>query len=1063
MRDSYTILADGSAILKPALDERSYRFLKLNNNLHVLVIHDASTDRAGASLDVNVGSFADKNYGVPGLAHFCEHLLFMGTAKYPAENTYSSYLAKHSGHSNAYTAAEHTNYYFEVSADHLEGALDRFAQFFICPLFSTSCKDREICAVDSENKKNLQNDLWRMYQLDKLTSNPAHPYNSFSTGNLATLNDEPASRGVNVRDVLLRFYCEQYSANLMSLVVLGRQSLDVLTEWVLLKFSDVPDHGLARPFYDGCPLYAPEQMCKLTCARPIMVSNKLEVSFPIPSDMEQQWRSKPAQYYSHLLGHESKGSLLYFLKNLNWVNELSAGNMKVCQGTSLFMVELELTPDGLANWQAVLAHLFEYLHMVKLQPPQLWLWREISDMSKIDFCFRQKTGTASTVSKMSNALHKFAQNLYIPPENLLDYTILRDFDPAEITAYGAHLVPSNLRITITSQLLDDLPEREKWYGTEYSFDDIPGDLMSRLHKVSQNPALHLPVPNTFIPKDFTVHGQKAVEPLRHPHLICDTCKFETWYKQDDTFCVPKGYINITIHAPPLGASVEAAAMGTLLCELFDDALADLKYYASIVGLSSSIFQYRDAFSLKFGGYNDKLPALLELVLRNLVAFAPTEDRLEPIKYKVTKALVNAAYENPYTQIGNHFLQFVNEKTHTDAQKLAALERISFDDLSRFAKSLWEQGVFVQTLIHGNFEYAAAALVHTLIKDICKPLPAISEMAAEVYQKVNFQSHVLETAEHARYEMVLTDPVNVNSCIEYFIQIGRICAENARLRVLTNLLCVILLEPCFNQLRTKEQLGYVVFSGYRLNRSHFGMRILVQSERPCEYLEFRIEKFLERFRTKKLGAEFTEDAFAKFKQALKLKKLTKLNNLHEECSSYWTHINDGYYDFEQKQRDVAILDTITKKEFLLFVSEHLAFGAGHQSARISVYLKSQKQPLFDRNKNFSAVVHNYMYENDHDKDVVSDVLDEIIERSKFDTVAVADELCKKLSIADAAAFKEKFTAQIEARTQSPTPPEYSKGQLYTLDSEFKSSHALGGRPEPVTELKSLYYPKEEARL
>jgi insulysin len=73
----------------------------------------------------------------------------MGTTKYPKENDYFQYCSEHSGHSNAYTDSEHTNFYFEISADYLEGALDRFAQFFICPLFSESCTERELKAVDS--------------------------------------------------------------------------------------------------------------------------------------------------------------------------------------------------------------------------------------------------------------------------------------------------------------------------------------------------------------------------------------------------------------------------------------------------------------------------------------------------------------------------------------------------------------------------------------------------------------------------------------------------------------------------------------------------------------------------------------------------------------------------------------------------------------------------------------------------------------------------------------------------------------------------------------------------
>lgn len=53
-----------------------------------------------------------------------------------------------------------TNYFFAVGADALEGALDRFAGFFYEPLFNEDCTEREIKAVDSEHKKNLQSDMW---------------------------------------------------------------------------------------------------------------------------------------------------------------------------------------------------------------------------------------------------------------------------------------------------------------------------------------------------------------------------------------------------------------------------------------------------------------------------------------------------------------------------------------------------------------------------------------------------------------------------------------------------------------------------------------------------------------------------------------------------------------------------------------------------------------------------------------------------------------------------------------------------------------------------------------
>lgn len=77
-RSSVECLAD--KLDKPLLDNRSYRVIKLPNQLEALLIHDPDTDKASAAMDVNVGSFSDGE-DMPGIAHAVEHLLFMGTKK----------------------------------------------------------------------------------------------------------------------------------------------------------------------------------------------------------------------------------------------------------------------------------------------------------------------------------------------------------------------------------------------------------------------------------------------------------------------------------------------------------------------------------------------------------------------------------------------------------------------------------------------------------------------------------------------------------------------------------------------------------------------------------------------------------------------------------------------------------------------------------------------------------------------------------------------------------------------------------------------------------------------
>lgn len=117
---------------------------------------------------------------------------------------------------------DQTCYYFDISPTALAPALDRFAQFFIAPLFDPSCTEREANAVHSENSKNLQSDMWRFFQLDKSTSSRSHAFWRFGTGNKQTLWDEPLAKGIDVRQRLIEWQEKYYSANLCKLVVLTK-------------------------------------------------------------------------------------------------------------------------------------------------------------------------------------------------------------------------------------------------------------------------------------------------------------------------------------------------------------------------------------------------------------------------------------------------------------------------------------------------------------------------------------------------------------------------------------------------------------------------------------------------------------------------------------------------------------------------------------------------------------------------------------------------------------------------------------------------------------------------
>ena len=79
--------------------------------MEVILIQDASIQAPAASISISVGSNNDPKK-LQGLAHFLEHLVFMGSEKYPEQNGIMDYIKHNGGYVNAYTDRIETNFYF---------------------------------------------------------------------------------------------------------------------------------------------------------------------------------------------------------------------------------------------------------------------------------------------------------------------------------------------------------------------------------------------------------------------------------------------------------------------------------------------------------------------------------------------------------------------------------------------------------------------------------------------------------------------------------------------------------------------------------------------------------------------------------------------------------------------------------------------------------------------------------------------------------------------------------------------------------------------------------------
>jgi len=870
-------------------------------------------------MEVNVGHMCDPEE-LPGLAHFCEHMLFLGTEKYPVENEYPRFLSEHGGTSNAFTASDHTNYYFDVIPLHLSQALDRFAQFFLKPLFTECATDREVNAVDSEHVKNIQNDAWRLSQLEKSTSDPNHHYSKFGTGNLETLDTIPKQKGIEVRQELLKFHQKWYSANLMSLAVLGKETLDELEKLCVDLFSGVENRNVQSPEWKEHP-FGPKELQVKGYVVPVKDIRNLNITFPMP-DMRKHYESQPERYVSHLIGHEGPGSLLSELKNRGWVNSLVAGESSGAKGFAFFGINVDLTEDGIQHTDDIVTLVFQYLNMLRELRPQQWVFDELKGLSTVQFRFKDKERPQSYVCNLASKLQ------YYPMEEVIsgDFAF-KEWKPELVESILEILTPDKIRIAVVGKKFESIADSaEKWYGTSYKLEKIPEEDLNTWRNAGLSDKLKMPPKNEFIPEQLDLVNRE--ESCTLPATLKTTKLSRVWYKQDEEFLLPKAVLYVEMFSPLAYLDPLRCSQICLLSSLFHDALNEYTYAAELAGLNYSLNSTKYGLQLSVKGYSDKLPTLLQKLVDKLTSFTIDAQRFKILKESYVRALQNFRAEQPY----QHATYFTNvllaERAWTKMDLLNAAEDLTVEALQSFIPFLFSQ-LHLEFLIHGNVtKDQAIDMVETVENSFVahfgtKPLLPCQLIRDREFQLINGCNFLYCTK----------NEVHPTHCVEVYLQCG---LEEIRANMLLELSTQLLKEPCFNVLRTQEQLGYIVFSGVRRAHGVQGLRFIVQSEKSPEYVDGRIEAFLHSIES--TLKDMSSDEFERHKTALAVRRLEKPKQLSHRALRYWSEITSGDYFFDRDQVEVEEMHRFTKEDLMSFLSEYI-FHDASQRRKMAVHVVS----------------------------------------------------------------------------------------------------------------------------
>ena len=137
---------------------------------------------------------------------------------------------------------------------------------------------------------------------------------------------------------------------------------------------------------------------------PVKEKRSIRIDFPVPSP-KSHYKSKPAAYWSHLIGHEGPGSICAALKKRGWADGLSAGLSYTTSDCSLFTINVEATLEGMgaseylhapsfstdgraANRDAIISTILAYIRLVEeAQFPEA-VMSEVECLHELEFRYK---------------------------------------------------------------------------------------------------------------------------------------------------------------------------------------------------------------------------------------------------------------------------------------------------------------------------------------------------------------------------------------------------------------------------------------------------------------------------------------------------------------------------------------------------------------------------------------------------------------------------------------------------------------------------------------------------
>jgi len=767
----------------------------------------------------------------------------------------------------------------------------------------------------------------------------------------------------------------------MSLAVVAPQPLSQLKDMIKTSFSSIPNREApppelswsnVPPFLEGASVIpATKNVVEIV---PVQDLRQITCSWPIVYESKENRNDidllKPDFFVMHLIGHEGPGSLLSHLKDQGWANSLGAGTNTELSDFETFDVTVELTSKGLAAIDDVIGAIFSYVRMLREEPIPNYVFDEVLQLSELEWRFTTKGNAGSYVQSLVKSMVEYGDispSLVVagPRRVALKETLSRLEEPRTSFASNSQreetrsatldftnkLVVDNAIITVLSKTFEGKTSSvEKWYGTNYNVRPVSVSTLVKWSNCVKASELGIayPKPNVFIPEEKGLRVKKKVKfdeakarsfegrmtPPTPPTIIRDD-DWTVYFKQDDRFGEPKAFVIFQLLTKEVYSSAFFAALSQLYQTCVFDALEEYAYDATLAGLNYDVQVLPRGVRLTFGGYNDKLEDFAAYISRKLSrevgdVLPKTDTEFDRYKDRLLRALSAFDVKQPYGHAIYYSSLTLQPRNfqYTNEQLRAAMRQVMLPDLLNYSSKLWSSGKG-EALIQGNLDEKEAL---RLVSKIDQTL-AFKAVSADEYPprlKALPLPLVAPDTTPTRLTVSEPNPSNNNAAVQVLIQS---LGETEKDHVLIEIIDAIVHEPFYEDLRTNQQLGYIVSSGLKAVAKTRNINFIVQSSvASTEKLTNAVLKFLSGVRRNYLEP-LNEGDIAVYVKGLLDKKTEPDKKLAVEATRNWAEIASGRLEFDRIQKEAASLLDITKADIIEFWDE--IYSGASQGRRIMI--------------------------------------------------------------------------------------------------------------------------------